>query len=383
MTRVEGTCDAAFTAVRDAFAANFDIGELGAACCITVDHRVVDDIWGGWADSERTRPWARDTLVNAYSVGKPVIALAVLQLVARGDVDLDEPASRCWPELRAGHAGATVRHVLCHRAGVPAIRAPLTNDALWDWHAMCAAIAGTEPWWEPGTRHAYHSNTYGHLVGELARRVDGRLPDAWLRDDVALPLGADVAWGLDAAQQARCADVVWEGSTSLDVAAMTSNALTDEQRMITLGYFNPPGYSSIGVVNTPEWRAAQVPSVNLHATAHGISRIYEAFAAGGTLDRVTLLDEDVLTEATRVQSEGWCPVLERDAAFGLGFQPTRPDRPFGPNAGSFGHFGTGGALGFADPAAGVAFGYVMNAVKPRWQSPRNRALIDALYTCLS
>src|SRR5205085_806205 len=127
---------------------------------------------------------------------------------------------------------------------------------------------------------------------------------------------------------------------------------------------NPPGYSSVGVMNTAEWRAAEVPSVNLHATARGVARIYEALAAGGTVDGVTVLDADVLAEATRAQSEGWCPVLARDATFGLGFQPTRPDRPFGPNAGSFGHFGTGGALGFADPHAGVAFGYVMNAVKP-------------------
>lgn len=375
MRQIGGTCDPAFAAVRDAFAANFDIGELGAACCITVDHRVVVDVWGGWADAARTRPWRHDTLVNAYSVGKPVIALAVLQLVAQARIDLDARASAYWPELAAGQQGATVRHVLSHRAGVPAIRQPLTNDALWDWHAMCAAIAATEPWWEPGTRHAYHSNTYGHLVGELARRVDGRRPGEWLRDEIAGPLDADVAWGLDAAQQARCANVVWENEMAIDFSSMTQTK-TDEERMIVLGYFNPPGYASVGVMNTAEWRAAEVPSVNLHATARGIARFYEAL-----LSR-TLLDEGVLGEATRVQSEGWCPVLQRDASFGLGFQPTRPDRPFGPNTGSFGHFGTGGALGFADPHAGVAFGYVMNAVKPRWQSPRNRALIDALYNCL-
>jgi CubicO group peptidase (beta-lactamase class C family) len=125
-----------------------------------------------------------------------------------------------------------------------------------------------------------------------------------------------------------------------------------------------------------------VPSTNLHATARGVARIYSALAAGGSIDGISVLDADLLAEATVPQSQGWCPVLEREATFGLGFQPTRPDRPFGPNAGSFGHFGTGGALGFADPAASVAFGYVMNAVKPRWQSPRNQALIDALYRCL-
>jgi CubicO group peptidase (beta-lactamase class C family) len=379
---VDGSCDPAFSAIRDAFAANFEEGEIGAACGVTVDGRVVVDIWGGWLDAQRTGEWRRDTLVNAYSVGKPIVALALLQLVGNGRVDLDEPVDRWWPELVAGQKGATVRHVLCHRAGVPAIREPLTNDALWDWQTMCRSIAATDPWWEPGTRHAYHSNTYGHLVGELVRRIDGRLPGAWLREEIAGPLGADLAWGLDAAEQPRCADVVWDIDAAAGMERLLSRAQTAEQRMIALGYSNPPGYSGIGVVNTNEWRAAQVPSTNLHATARGVALVYTALAAGGTVDGITVLDPDLLVEATTPQSEGWCPVLEREATFGLGFQPTRPDRPFGPSSGSFGHFGTGGALGFADPQAGVAFGYVMNAVRPRWQSPRNRALIDALYACL-
>lgn len=380
---VDGICDPAFAAVRDAFVANFAAGEIGAACTVVIEGRVVVDLWGGWADAERTRPWRADTLVNAYSVGKPIVALAVLQQVAAGRVDLDAPASRWWPELLAGQQGATVRDVLCHRAGVPAIRTPLTNDDLCDWDAMCRALAATDPWWTPGTRHAYHTNTYGHLVGELARRVDGRLPGTWLREEIAGPLGADMAWGLDRSDRARCADIVFEIDMTAGLDWFADQAETDEQRMVALGYSNPPGYSSIGVVNSESWRAAQVPSTNLHATARGVARLYAALAAGGTLDGVTVLDDDVLAEAVAPQSEGWCPVLERDATFGLGFQPTRPDRPFGTSPGSFGHFGTGGAVGFADPAAGVAFGYVMNAVRPRWQNARNRALIDALHACLS
>ncbi len=168
-TRGSGRCETAF--VR-----NFDDGEIGAACSVVVDGRTVVDLWGGWADVRRSRPWREDTLVNAYSVGKPIVALAVLQLVASGDLRLDEPASRGWPELLAGQHGATVRDALCHRAGVPAIRQALTNDALWDWNTMTAAVAATEPWWPPGTKHGYHTNTYGFLVGELARRVTGRLP---------------------------------------------------------------------------------------------------------------------------------------------------------------------------------------------------------------
>jgi CubicO group peptidase (beta-lactamase class C family) len=382
VTLVGGSCDAGFEAVRDAFVDNFDDGEIGAACSIVVDGHTVVDLWGGWADAHQSRPWRADTLVNAYSVGKPIVALAVLQLVASGALDLDALASRWWPELLAGQQGATVRDVLCHRAGVPAIRQPLTNDALWDWDTMTAAIAGTEPWWRPGTKHGYHTNTYGFLVGELARRVTGCLPGDWLAAEVAGPLGADLFWGVSPTEQARCADVVWQSDMHFPPAWSAPHDLPDDQAMVILGYVNPPGISSIGVVNTAAWRSAQVPSTNLHATARGIARLYAALTAGGTSNGVTVIATDVLAEATKSQSEGWCPFLERDVSFGLGFQPTRPDRPFGPNAGSYGHFGTGGALGFADPRAGVAFGYVMNAVKPRWQNTRNRALIDALYHCL-
>ncbi|HVM53192.1 MAG TPA: serine hydrolase domain-containing protein [Acidimicrobiales bacterium] len=377
MTLPAGSADQRFAAVREAFAENFDDGELGASCCVIVGGTTVVDLWGGWADGARTRPWRADTLCNAYSVGKPLVALSVLQQVATGRVDLDAAADRSWPGLIAGQRGATVRHALSHQAGVPAIREPLTNDDLWVWDRMAAAVAGTEPWWEPGTRHAYHTNTYGHLVGELGRRLTGLLPGDWLRTTVAGPLGADVHWGVTDTDLDRCAEVVWELPVAPPAAApAVLDGLPEERRMVLLGYTNPPGYSSMGVMNTLEWRQAQVPSTNLHASARGIARSYQGLLAGD------LLDADVLAEATSVQSEGWCPVLERDAAFGLGFQPTRPERQLGPNPRSYGHFGTGGALGFADPDAGVAFGYVMNAVKPRWQSTRNRRLIEAVYSCL-
>ena len=363
--------DPRFAAVQDAFAANFDDGELGAACTVIVDGTVVVDVWGGWADIARTRPWQADTLCNAYSVGKPIVALSVLQLAADGRIDLDARADRYWPELVAGQQGATVRDVLCHRAGVMAIREQMTNDDLWSWDRMTAAIAATRPWWQPGSRHTYHTNTYGFLTGELARRVTGERPGMWLRG-----LGVDAHWGVLDGDLARCADVEWDQPGAITTDRSILDTLSKEQRMIVLGYANPPGFSSIGVMNTREWRQCEVPSTNLHATARGIAQVYAGLLDGALLDRA------VLAEATTTQSEGWCPVLDREVSFGLGFQPTRPDRPFGPNLGSYGHFGTGGAVGFADPVAGVAFGYVMNAVKPRWQSSRNRRLVDAVYASL-
>lgn len=376
MVPISGQCDAAFAEVREAFAGNFaERGEVGAAVCVIVDGNVVVDLVGGWADEAQTRRWQADTLVDYYSAGKAVVALLALQIVDTGLIGLDDTLASVWPEFGGGgKETATVRQALCHRAGVPAIRELLTNDDLWNWDRMTAAVAATEAWFEPGTRHVYHTNTFGHLVGELVRRVTGQMPGDRLRQ-VAGPLGADLWCGVPLAEQRRCADVIWAPSTTIGEVDFAN--LSGEAVMIALGYFNPAGYSSAGVVNTAEWRGAQVPSTNGHGTATGLARLYSAIIEPGRL-----LSGDLLIEATRPQSDGYCPVLGEDVTFGLGFVPTTARRPLGPNPRSFGHFGTGGAVGFADPDAGVGFGYVMNHVIPRWQSTRNRALIEAVYRSL-
>jgi CubicO group peptidase (beta-lactamase class C family) len=310
-----------------------------------------------------------------YSAGKPFVALLALRQVDAGRLELDAPVASVWPDFaQAGKEGVTVRQALCHRAGVPAIRRSLTNDDLWNWDTMVGALAATEPWWEPGARHAYHTNTYGHLIGELARRTGGGTCGGQLAA-LTGPLGADVHFGVPAGDLHRCAEVLFApsgGAGELDLSTLEGDRL-----MEMTSYFNPPGYSSFGVVNTEPWRRAEVPSTNGHATAAGIARLYAALLEPGRL-----LSPDLLNEATSAQSEGYCPILHDEVTFGLGFKPTTPRRPFGPNAGSFGHFGTGGAVGFADPVAGIAFGYVMNDVIPRWQSTRNRALIDAVYASM-
>jgi CubicO group peptidase (beta-lactamase class C family) len=340
----------------------------------------VVDLAGGWSDEARRARWRQDTLVDFYSVGKAFVALLALRHVDAGRIGLDDPIATVWPEFAAeGKDAATLRHGLCHRAGVPAIRRPLSNDDLWDWDAMAGALARTVPWWEPGTRHAYHTNTYGHLVGEVVRRL-GRASCRDQLADLAAGVGADVHVGVPVSDAHRCAEVLFMapgGDIERPAQHVDFAALEGDRLMEMLSYFNPSGYSSMGVVNTPEWRRAEVPSTNGHGTAAGVARIYAALLEPGRL-----LSGDLLSEATRPQSEGFCPILHEEVTFGLGFKPTVPRRPFGPNPHSFGHFGTGGAVGFADPDAGVAFGYVMNHVIPRWQSTRNRALIEALYRAL-
>jgi CubicO group peptidase (beta-lactamase class C family) len=338
-------------------------------------------------DGGRTRPWERDTLVDFFSVGKAMAALCVLILVERGQVDLDAPVSRYWPEFAAaGKAGVTVRMLLSHRAGLPAVRRELPGHAMYDWDLMTAALAAEEPWWEPGSTHGYHVNTFGFLTGEIVRRVSGLSLGAFFRHEVAGPLGADVHFGLDARDDARTAEYVFGGEASESVDGVEEERFgtdnPEQEFLLARVYLNPPGLSGIGTVNTRAWRAAEIPSANGHGTARGVARIYSALAGGGAVDGVRVLRAETIGIAAAEASSGPDLVLGRPSRFGLGFQLTQPERPLGPSPRSFGHFGVGGSLGFADPDAGLAFAYTMNRFGPRWQNPRNRALIDAVYASL-
>lgn len=342
---------------------------------------MVVDLWGGYADAGRTRPWERDTLVNVFSVGKAMTAVCLHRLVGQGRLDVDDPVAQHWPEFAAaGKEEVTVGQLLSHQAGLPAVRRRLPEGAMLDWGAMTAALADQEPWWEPGTAHGYHVNTFGFLVGEVVRRITRQTLGCFFRDEVAGPLGADIHIGLDGSSDHRVAEFLWVAPVP---PAAELPGLSDDQLMELNTYANPSGLSGAGVINTREWRAAEIPSTNGHATARGVARVYEALAAGGVVDRVRVIDADALAAATIEQVYGQDRILHRPSRFGLGFQLTHDERPLGPNPRAFGHFGVGGSLGFCDPDSGVAFGYVMNEMGPRWQNPRNRALINSVYASLA
>ncbi len=287
--------------------------------------------------------------------------------------------SRYWPQFAAaGKDDVTVRMLLSHRAGVPAVRQTLPELAMYDWELMVEALAAEEPWWAPGSAHGYHVNTFGFLVGEVVRRVTGTSIGSFFRREIADPLGADFHFGYGPEHDSRTAEYLFggEGSGFVEGVEERQPVEADEAREFLLNrvYLNPPGLSGLGTVNTRAWRAAEIPSANGHATAVGITRIYGALTE--------LLRPETLREAIAPHSAGTDLVLGRPSRFGLGFQLTQPERPLGPGPGSFGHFGAGGSLGFADPDAQLAFAYTMNRSGPRWQNPRNRALIDAVYACL-
>src|ERR1700674_2644894 len=285
---IHGNCDARFEAVRAAFRRNFaEHGEIGAALCVWVDGRVVADLWGGHLDAAKTRAWGHDTLVAVFSVGKPFAAIAAHRLVERGALNLDASVSRYWPGFEAhGKDAVTVRQILSHRAGVPAIADTLPDDAMLDWNAMTRALANQRPWWPPGSRHGYHVNTFGYLIGEVVRRITGRSIGTVMREEIAGPLGADFYVGLPEHEDARTAEFVW------NEVPQFPEVQSDEQRMIRNAYANPPGLSGIGWTNRRQWRAAEIPSTNGHATARGVARIYAALAAGGSIDGGGIIGTD-------------------------------------------------------------------------------------------
>jgi CubicO group peptidase (beta-lactamase class C family) len=398
---VSGWCEPQFADVREQFELNFaERGETGAALCLIVGGRIVADLRGGWTDAARRLPWSADTLVNVFSVGKGVLAACLARLMGQGLLSADAPVTSYWPQFgAAGKDQITVRQLLSHQAGLPAIRAALPAGSGLDWQLMTSMLAAEEPWWSPGSGHGYHVNTFGFLGGELIRQITGCPPGEYLKRELAVPLGADVHIGLPAAEHHRVAEFFWplaapeaaargelDGGQRAAGEQIAGPRAPGEQmpghRMALSAYFNPPDFSGTGIVNTPAWRSAQIPSANMHATAAGVSRIYAALAAGGTLGGIQIVPRGALAAATEQQVYGHDLVLERPSRFGLGFQLTHPERPFGRGESCFGHFGAGGSVGFCDPDADLAFGYVTNQMGPRWRNPRNTVLMDSCYACL-
>ena len=383
--KIEGTCDARFSRVRDAFAENFEArNEVGAGAAVTLDGKTVVNLWGGFTDREKTKPWTSDTIANVYSTTKGITAICAHRLADKGLLDLDAPVSRYWPEFaQAGKGKVPVRFLLSHRAGLPAVAKPLAEDSIFSWDAMASALAEQEPWWEPGTKHGYHALTFGWLVGEVIRRITGKTPGVYLRDEIAGPLGADFQIGLDAKHDARVAGLIPSPPPAPGEPNLFADIAKYPESVTAKAFMNPPVLSKPGLVNSREWRAAEIPAANGHGTALSLARIYGALARGGDLDGVHVMSKNEIARCSEEQSIGADAVLVLSTRFSLGFMMSQPGASLGPNPKSFGHPGAGGSLGYADPEAKIGFGYVMN----RMQSsilidPRATALIDAVYASL-
>ncbi|WP_460111367.1 serine hydrolase domain-containing protein [Streptomyces sp. YKOK-J1] len=379
---VHGTVAEGFEPVRQAFAANFEtLGERGAAVAVYRDGRKVVDLWGGTRDVDGTAPWVPGTAQVVRSATKGVAAAALLLLHQRGELDLDAPVGAYWPEYKAaGKERTLVRHLLAHRAGVPVLDRPLTPEEAADPDLGAAAVAAQAPVWEPGTDHGYHAQTYSWLTGELIRRITGRPVGAWIAEEIAAPTGAELWLGLPEAEQARVGRV-----GPVETPQASGMLRTRPKRAVSEAYADPGSltrraFAAITPLpdeNAPAYRAAALPASNGIATADGLARFYASLI--GEVDGGTRLFTPATVELARAeQSAGLDRVLVVGTRFGLGPMLHGSASPL-LSPGSFGHPGRGGALAFADPASGVAFGYVTNGFrKSVTADPRAQALVRAV-----
>ncbi|MFF4653337.1 serine hydrolase domain-containing protein [Streptomyces sp. NPDC001380] len=372
MADIHGVCADRFQGVRDALAASLDRGsDLGASVAVQLDGETVVDLWGGWADEGRTRPWERDTLVNTWSTTKTMTALCALVLADRGELDLHAPVARYWPEFAAaGKEEVEVRHLLGHTAGLPVWTERLEVADLYDWERATGLLARQAPAWKPGSESGYHALTQGYLVGEVVRRITGRTPGAFLAEEVTGPLGADFHLGLAPEDDARVAPVSW--------APPEPGAPADPLARV--------GNPRVGPADacTAAWRRAEVPAANGHGNARSVAAVQSVLACGGEAGGVRLLSEAGCARVFEEQAYGPDRVLGAVLRLGMGYGLNCPELPVSPNPRACFWGGWGGSLVVVDLDARLTVAYMMNRMHPgALGDARGASVVLAAYGALA
>lgn len=372
---VHGICDPQFAEVHEAFVRNFvEHGEVGAAVCLIHEGRTVVDLWGGVADASSGRPWGEETLVVVFSCSKGIVAICAHLLADRGLLDFTAPVTDYWPEFgRKGKASTSVGMLLNHQAGVPAFHQPVKAGAFYDWEYMVERLADEEPFWEPGTQVGYHSFNIGWLGGELVRRVDGRPIDRFVREELAESLGANFWFRLSVENEQLVAPQL-----PITDHFFLRTLREEPDSIAALQVRHSGGFVPGEEYNSPRAHRALLPAQGGITNARGLARLYAPFSLGGTMNgRRIVGPEAVQLMGTTSATTEHDLVLAKPYAYSYGFMKSGS---WIKSATAFGHPGSGGSLGFADPAARLAFGYVMNQ---QTQDPQRRlALVDAAYAAL-
>lgn len=379
---LQGQVLSGFEPVADAFAANFtDRGDTAASCAVYVGGRLVIDLWAG---STADGPWNPDTRSVLFSVSKGITALCVLMAVEAGYLELDAPVTKVWPEFgAAGKLGTTLRHILAHRAGLPAPALGLTTAEIKAWEPVVRALADQAPAWPAGTSHAYHAMTVGWLAGEVLRRSTGRRPQQWLTEHVATPLGVALQYGIPACSP-RPDDIrpVGQPLPNTDPAASLVDTLLMAEPMMQRAMSMGGAFDAQNMAaeaNRPHFLDCEIPAANLIGSARALAKTYAATV--GEIDGVRLLSEDTVRDAIAVQSHGVNFLgIDDGLRWGTGFMLEGARRRMaGP--GSFGHDGLGGQLAFAHLESQTAFAF--HAHRPGGlPDDRAESLCRALRTCL-
>lgn len=374
---IEGSTSPRFEAVRHAFARSFTDGlEHGGAVSVVLDGERVVDLWGGHRTNDRRLPWQADTLVNAWSVTKGVVALAVAMLVERGLLDYAQPVARYWPAFAAaGKADITLDQVMSHQAGLDGLRVALTHEDVYAWQPVVAALESMAPLWTPGSRCVYHPMTYGFLVGELVRRVDGRSLGQFIAQEISQPLGLSFFLGLPVEQEPRVAELSADDKAYDWVRFGAQSAYPHA--------FQKPGLDAL-LANERAWRAAEIPGANGHADARSLARLFGLLACGGSSEGVRLISAAALARATATRFDGLDACYNAPTVYGAGFRKAATSYGRQTSAAHFGHSGWGGSVVFADPQQRLGFAFVSKRMLgfDDGLDPRRDRLIDAVYAAL-
>jgi CubicO group peptidase (beta-lactamase class C family) len=371
---VSGWVAPGFEGAKDAFAANFmlhgDYQEIGASFAAFHRGRCVVDLWGGYKDRARTKPWGRDTLANVWSSTKAVTATAIALLADRGVLRYEDKVTALWPEYaQGGKNHTTIAQLLSHQAGLPGFVEPTSNADLCDWDSCVAKLARQAPAWEPGSATSYHAMTFGWLAGEIAQRATKKSLGRFVRDEIAKSLDADLFIGLPESEDHRAADMS-PPRRAAEIPPLSPVAM--------MALTNPaPDPES---PNTRAWRAAQIPAANGQASAMGLARLYAALASDAGCEGTTLLsraarDRMIAPATANGRQDMFLGFVD---SWGMGVAINTPGI-YGPNPRAFGHSGWGGSFGCADPDASVAIAYVCNQMGPELVGdPRTAGLCNAV-----
>lgn len=364
-----------FAPVREVFEGNLASGaDVGASFCATLEGETVVDLWGGWADEARTRPWARDTIVNVYSTTKTMTALTALLLADRGELDFDAPVARYWPEFAAaGKENVKVSHLMSHSAGLSGWKETLTTADVYDWEKMTSLLAAQAPYWEPGTAPGYHALTQGYLVGEVVRRITGKSLGTVFRQEIAEPLGADFHIGLPASEDPRVADLI---------PPPPGASISDgEQTELQANMSRNPGID-VSETRTRAWRGAEIPAAGGTGNARSVAEIHCILANGGVAKGKRFMSEAGCRKALELQIEGQDLILAGPARFGMGFGLAGGVVPL-PNPNSIYWGGYGGSVILIDMDARTTISYVMNKMGATTQGDmRGLGLAMAVWAAL-
>jgi len=382
--QISGNVASGFEAVQYVFGENFaQREELGAAFAVSIDGALVVDLWGGVADPSGTRLWERDTLQVIFSGTKALVALCLLMLVDRGQLDLSAPVRRYWPEFAArGKEATRVIDLASHRARVPGFATAVSEEDLVDDVRMAALLAEQPQDDDPRAGDVYHALTYGWLCGEVIRRVDGRSVGRFFADEVARPLDLEIWIALPAELEKRVSTLryapSWTPPSWWDAETLRSDGL------LARVWNNPPLLPRDHLPsNRSDWQRAEIPGAGGIATARSMARLYDCLAHGGALDGTRLLSAKTLAVGCREVTRRWEPLLGEPQAFAVGIQLQTERHAFGPPPDAFGHGGAGGSVHCAWPSHRVGISYAMNALRNDDTDPRARALLTALYEAVT